>query len=198
MLPAREFESLIRQGLADLGNQPAILQACVHAANREAAESVAGLEATLARHREDLGRLTTGIRRLIKVTKHEDLLAEDIKEEYRRLAREKEQLQTQCEKLQLDLERRRKRVLDADLIRRSLQDFARLVGLLPLEDQKELFQPLVREVAVWPFEPEREAPRNRRPRRSRWLGRQPSQQKSAPGGTACGSASTNCRMCRTP
>lgn len=158
MLPAREFEALIRQVLADLGNQPAILHACVDAANREAAESVAELEATLARHRDELGPLTAGIRRLIEVMKQEDLLAEDIKEEYRRLVREKEQLQTRCEKLELDLERRRKRVLDADLIRRGLQDFERLVVLLPLEDQKELFQLLVREVVVWPFEPEREAP----------------------------------------
>jgi len=53
--------------------------------------------------------------------------------------------------------RRRKRVLDADLIRRALQDFERLVGLLPLEDQKELFQLLLREVEVAPFDPEREA-----------------------------------------
>ena len=158
MLPAREFEALIRQVLAELGNQPGILQACVDAANREAAESVAELEATLARHRQELGPLTVGIRRLIEVMKQEDLLAEDIKEEYRRLVREKEQLQARCEKLELDLERRRKRVLDADLIRRGLQDFERLVGLLPLEDQKELFQLLVREVVVWPFEPEREVP----------------------------------------
>ena len=157
MLPAREFEALIRQVLADLGNQPAILQACVDAANREAAESVAELEATLARHRDELGPLTAGIRRLIEVMKQEDLLAEDIKEEYRRLVRDKEQVQTRCEKLELDLERRRKRVLDADLIRRGLKDFERLVGLLPLEDQKELFQLLVREVVVWPLEPEREA-----------------------------------------
>jgi hypothetical protein len=57
---------------------------------------------------------------------------------------------------ELDLERRRKRVLDADLIRRALQDFERLVGVLPLVDQKELFQLPVREVVVWPFEPERE------------------------------------------
>ena len=157
MLPTREFEALICQVLADLGSQPAILQACMDAANREAAESVAGLEATLARHREELGHLTAGIRRLIEVMKQQDLLAEDVKEEYRRRVREKERMQVRCEKLELDIERRRKRVLDVDLIRRGLQDFERLVGLLPLEDQKELFQLLLRQVVVWPFEPEREA-----------------------------------------
>jgi hypothetical protein len=67
--------------------------------------------------------------------KQEDLLADDIKDEYRRLGREKERLQARCEMLELDLERRRKRILDADLIRRAPEDVERLVGLLPLEDQ---------------------------------------------------------------
>ena len=159
MLPAREFESLIRQALADLGSQPAILQACVEAANREAAHTVSELEGTLARHRDELGQLSASIRRLIEVMKEEDLLAEDIKDEYRRLVREKERLQGRCERLELDLERRRKRVLDAGLIRRALEDFDRLVGLLPLEDQKELFRPLLREVDVAPLEPGREPPK---------------------------------------
>ena len=37
-------------------------------------------------------------------------------------------------------------------------DFERLVSLLLLEDQQELFQLLVREVAVSPSDPEREVP----------------------------------------
>ncbi|GIW09423.1 MAG: hypothetical protein KatS3mg061_0480 [Dehalococcoidia bacterium] len=88
MLPAREFEALIKQALADLSNHPAILQACVDAANREAAQSLAELEAALARHRDETGRLTTSIRQLTGVIKQENLLAKDIKEEYRRLVRE--------------------------------------------------------------------------------------------------------------
>ena len=163
MLPAREFEALVTRALADLGNHPAILQACVDAANREAVQSLAELETALGRHRDEAGRLTTSIRRLIEVMMQEDLLADDIKDEYRRLVREKERLQARCEQLEFDLERRRKRVLDADLIRRALQDFERLVGVLPLVDQKELFQLLVREVVVWPFEPEREAPHDAPP-----------------------------------
>ncbi len=93
------------------------------------------------------------IRRLIEVMKAEDLLSDDLKAEYKRLVREKERLQTLCEKLELDLERRRKRLLDVELIRRALQDFARLVELLPLADQKELFQLLLREVEAWPYDP---------------------------------------------
>ncbi len=97
-------------------------------------------------NREELGPLTARIRRRIEVMKQEDFLARDIKEEYRRLVREKENLHTRCEKLELDQERQHRRGLDADLIRRGLQDFERLVGLLPLEDHEELFQLLAREV----------------------------------------------------
>ena len=37
MLPARDFEGVVKRALADLGGNPALLQACVEAANREAA-----------------------------------------------------------------------------------------------------------------------------------------------------------------
>lgn len=134
MLPARDFERLVKDVLVDLGNNAAVLQACVAAANREAVISVTDMEKRLLRHRDDIGRRTASIRRLIEIMKQDDLLAEDIKAEYRRLIREKEVLQGLTDKLEFDVERRRKRVLDVDLIRRSLQDFARLVSLLPLED----------------------------------------------------------------
>ncbi len=158
MLPAREFEGLIKQVLADLGDNPAVLQACVDAANREAVQSVGELERALARHRDEVGRLTTAIRRLIELMKDEDFVADDIKDEYRRLIREKERVQALRDRLEFDVERRKKRVLDVELIRRSLQDFARLVSLLSLEEQKELFGLLLREVAVHPFDPAAEAP----------------------------------------
>ena len=153
MLPARDFEALVKDVLADLGNNPTVLQACVDAANSEAVTTVTELEQRLLRHRDEIGRLTAAIRRIIEVMKQDDLLAEDIKAEYRQLIREKERFQALADKLELDVERRRKRVLDVELIRRSLQDFARLVSLLPLEDQKELFQLLLQEVEVQPFDP---------------------------------------------
>ena len=158
MLPARDFEAIVKRVLADLGGNPALLQACVEAVNREAAQSLAELEERLLRQRDEMGRLTMPIRRIIEVMKQEDFLAEDIKAEYKQFVREKERVQALCEKLELDVERRRKRVLDVGLIGRALQDFARLVDLLPLADQKELLQLLPREVEVWPHDPAAEAP----------------------------------------
>ena len=44
MVPAREFEALVKRVLADLGKDPAILQACVEAASRDATTSIAELQ----------------------------------------------------------------------------------------------------------------------------------------------------------
>lgn len=149
-------EGLIKQALAHLENRPSILQAWVDAANRDAARSLASLQEEQRRHQEEISRLTAGIRRIIEMMKREDMLCRDVEEEYKRLVREKERLLTLSEKLQLDIERRQKRVLDVEITRRSLKDFERLVNLLPLEDHKELFQLLIREVEVYPFDPSKE------------------------------------------
>jgi len=44
-------------------------------------------------------------------------------------------------------------VLDADLVHQQLQDFEQLVKVLPMEEQKELFDLLLRQVRVYPFDP---------------------------------------------
>lgn len=90
MLPARDFEALVKDVLADSGNNPNVLQACVDAANSEAVTSVTELEQRELRQRDDIGRLTAAIRRIIEVVKQDDLLVEEIKAEHRRLARAKE------------------------------------------------------------------------------------------------------------
>jgi hypothetical protein len=61
---------------------PAILQACIEAANRSAVASVTDLKAAQQRHRDEIGRLTTSIRRLIEVMKGEGLRSEDLRDEY--------------------------------------------------------------------------------------------------------------------
>lgn len=59
------------------------------------------------------------------------------------------------DKLEHDLECRRKRILDAVLSRHSLQGSERLVGLPPLEDEKEPCQ-LLRKIRKMPCELGRE------------------------------------------
>lgn len=59
---------------------------------------------------------------------------------------------TSKEVKRVDVERRQKRILDVGLIGRALQDFARLVGLLSLEDQKGIVQFLVYRGKVLPHD----------------------------------------------
>lgn len=58
-LPAREFETLIKSVLIDLGADRAMLESCVQAANREALIPIKDLEEQQKRHREEVARLTT-------------------------------------------------------------------------------------------------------------------------------------------
>ena len=64
-------------------------------------------------------------------------------------------MKTELEKLEIEINRKKQRTVDLDIIQRSLQDFSRLIEVLPLEDQKELMQLLIEEIVVWPYDPER-------------------------------------------
>lgn len=156
-VPAREFESLIKAVLVDLGSNRAMLEACIETANKEAIESVAELREQQRLNQNQVARLTTSIRRIIEVIKCQEEVGSDLREELQQLGREKEQILTVVEKVQVDIDRRQMKVIDADLIRQSLVDFERLANLLPPDDQKELFHLLLRQVEVWPFDPEQDA-----------------------------------------
>ncbi|MBK6561905.1 MAG: hypothetical protein IPG14_10190 [Dehalococcoidia bacterium] len=113
-LPAREFETLIKSVLIDLGADRAMLESCVQAANREAVIPIKDLEEQQKRHREEVARLTTGIRRIIEIIKSQDDLGPDLRGELKKLSEEKEQLGTLIEKLQMDIDHRRRWLPDVD------------------------------------------------------------------------------------
>lgn len=157
-VPAREFEGLMKSVLIDLGANGAMLESCVEAANREALIPITDLEEQQQRHRDEIPRLSASIRRLIAVIKLDDDIGRDVRDEVKALSQEKERHEIEIEKLQMDIDRRRRRVIDVDLIRQSLVQFERLVNFLPMEDQKELMQLLLDRVEVRPFDPERDGP----------------------------------------
>ena len=83
-------------------------------------------------------------------------MPEDLKQEFLELDGEKQRIKTELEKLRIETNRRRQHVVDLDIIERSLQDFEGLISLLPLEDQKELMQLLIKEIVVSPYDPDDE------------------------------------------
>ena len=152
-LPARAFEGLLTKMLADLGNDPAILRACIEQANGDSIGVVADLD---DRRKVMLSRsveVQKGIRRIVEYIKTHDTVPSEIDEEMKALDTEREELQRSIEKLELEIAQRKKKVLDAALIGQQLQQFEHLVTVLPLEDQKELFNLLIQEVRVYPFDP---------------------------------------------
>ena len=75
-----------------------------------------------------------------------DTPGEDVREEYRALVREKEALKLEDDKLDIEVRRKQRGVVSADIVQKSLRDLAGMIDSLPLEDQKELFELLIREV----------------------------------------------------
>ena len=152
-LPARAFEDLVARVLSDLGHDPAILQACIDQANGDGTRVVTDLEerrhVLLSRQVE----AQKGIHRIVEYIKTYDEVPSEIDQEMRALDKERHELQRSIEKTDLEIAHRKKKVLDADLMRQQLQHFEQLIKVLPLEDQKELFQLLIKEVRVYPFDP---------------------------------------------
>jgi site-specific DNA recombinase len=152
-LPARRFEQAVKDALAELASRRAILEECVRQANVEADARLAPLRDRQDKLTGELSRLTKEIRRLIEVFKTADRVPADLKRECVELDEQKQRVQTELEKVQIEMGRTTQQVLDLDIIQRSLQDFGRLVTALPPEDQKELMQLLVDEIVVQPFDP---------------------------------------------
>jgi len=102
----------------------------------------------------ELARRTKEIRRLIDIFKATDHVPEDLKRECLELDKQKRHVQTELEKVQIEIGRTGQQAVDLDIIQRSLQDFGRLVEVLPIDDQKELMQLLISEIVVEPWDPE--------------------------------------------
>ena len=157
-LPARKFEHVIKEALSDIGKKRAVLEECVRQADLEAGTSLAPLCEKRDQYNTQLAVLTREIKRLIGIFKSQDGVPEDLKQECLELDRQKQHVKTELEKLEIEINWRKQRVVDLDIIQRSLQDFSRLIEVLALEDQKELMQLLIEEIVVSPYDPERQKP----------------------------------------
>ena len=65
-------------------------------------------------------------------------------------------LQNDIEKLTIDIERCNQDVLDAEMIKKTLIAFDKVINALSIEDQKDLFNLLIKEITVWGFDPDKE------------------------------------------
>lgn len=156
LLPAREFEKIIKDALAELGKNKSVIEAAIKNNSKLTKNRIKPLQGEIDKTNQLLVDCTAQINRLVKVLKSKDMISKEVSEEYKKLLSERNLLETQREKLILDIERCKQDMLDAELIRKTLLSFDKVVNSLPIEDQKDLFQLLIKQITVWSFDPAKE------------------------------------------
>lgn len=160
LIPAREFENVVKKCLADLGQNKSLIESTIKNSTSMNKSKIKPLQDQKEKAEQTLGKTTAEINRLIKIMKSQDLVGNDITEEYKKLLHQKNALQNDIEKLTINIERCNQDVLDAEMIKKTLLAFDKIVGSLSLEEQKELFNLLIKEITVSNFDPDKEkAPR---------------------------------------
>lgn len=157
-LSARTFENTIKKYLKDLGDSKAILSASIKAANQSSKKSLKPLLAKKDELQIKKAGLTKKIKRILGIMTDNDFVSTDIKDEYKYLIREKEFLETDLEKVYIEIDFKQRHVLNLDIIHKSLKVFSEIIDNLSIEDQKELMRLLIKEIRVLPFNPEKEKP----------------------------------------
>ena len=154
-IPARDFEDLIISYLGEIGRHPEIIEAAVQASNQEKQKSIRPLKARLADLERQHRTLSESVRNCVEAVKKKGVntITNDFMAEAEKLSAEKHAVELEKTKVQMDINYRESVVADKKVIAEALLRFETVVKSLPTEDQKELFQLIVREISVKHFDP---------------------------------------------
>ncbi len=155
-LSAREFEKTIKEALSELGRNKSLIDTAIANNSKLTKDRAKPLQGEIDRMNKLITDGTIQINRLVKVLKSKDMVSKEISGEYRQMLTDRSLFETQKEKLLLDFERCKQDMLDAELISKTLLSFDKVVNSLPIEDQKDLFQLLIKQITVWGFDPAKE------------------------------------------
>lgn len=153
MLPARPFENTIRHFLQALAHDNVTLEKAIEEANRNSDRT---LKPMMKTRDELVGRrkkLTSQINNYVEIIGEKGLESTELREKYERCIRERDALDRQLETLNIEIASAERTVLDMKVIQANLKAFDRLMGKLPMEDQKDLCHLLIKRITVWPFDP---------------------------------------------
>lgn len=156
MIPAREFEQIIKKCLIDLGSNTKLIESTIKNSTKMSKDKIKPMTHQKEKAEKLLGKTTSEINRLVRILKSQDLVGNEITEEYKQLLHQKNSLQDDIEKLAINIERCNQDVLDAEMIKKTLLAFDKVVNALPIEDQKDLFNLLIKDITVWSFDPQKE------------------------------------------
>lgn len=148
IIPARPMELALKRVLRNLGQNKKLLKDVMDEANKESKISIHPLEKDKAKVEESIGKLTNQVKRIVEIFKQQDLVSTEIKDEYKRLLEERDRKQIALEKLQIDIDRLSTKVIDFEVIQKALMHFDEVIECMSLQDQKEIFQLLIKEVSL--------------------------------------------------
>ncbi|MBU1122493.1 MAG: recombinase family protein [Candidatus Omnitrophota bacterium] len=154
-LPAREFENIIKKTISDISKNKKLLDECITTANKDSSSGLAPLLKKQKKHQKEINELSKHIKNLVEGMKR-GIMSRDVQEEHNRLVEERDRLQLTKDKLSVEVEMKQNKLLNIDVIQKGLRNFDKVIDALPLEDQKELMQLLIKEITVYPFDPEKE------------------------------------------
>ena len=156
-LPAREFEATIKQAISDISKNKKLINECIKAATQDASSGLAPLLKKQKKYKKEVTELSKQIKNLVEAMK-KGILSKDIKDEHARLVDEKDEAQLTKDKIDVEVEMKQSRILTVDMVQRGLENFDKVINTLPLEDQKELIQLLIKEITIYPFDPDKDDP----------------------------------------
>jgi len=151
-LPAREFENTIKKAISEISKNKKLLDECIKSANRDASSGLAPLLKKEKQYKKQIAEITGQIKNIVEGMK-KGIISRDVQEEHNRLVQERDKSQIEKDKTDAELEMKQSRLLSIDIIQKGLQNFDKAIETLPLADQKELMQLLIKEITVYPFDP---------------------------------------------
>ena len=153
---ARAFENTIKQFLSDLGENKDVLISCISAANEQAQKSLKPLYGKKELLQNEENKLTLKIKKILDIMLSQDMVSDEIKDEYKKLVNEKKFIKCEIGKINIEIDFKRRGVLDVDIVQKSLKTFKDIIDKMSLEDQKDLMQSLIKEIRVFPVDTEKE------------------------------------------
>ncbi len=145
---ARPFENTVIQFLRDLGKNPAIVHKCVQFANQGLPAGAKKLENEEKHLNKAMQSISDEIKALIPIVKKGQKSTAEFVKEIDRLNAEREKLQNELEKVQVEISIKNVRQIDLDSVERNLTQFTQLVDKLPMQEKKELLRLVIKEIRV--------------------------------------------------
>ena len=157
-IPGRAFEEFVLKLLAELGKHPEVVKRTVEAAKKSHIREIKPLERKLAKVVGELEGVNRQVKALVEMAKKPEMknLSADFMAGADALGARKSDLQLERQKLRMEIDYRRNLVTDGKIICAKLTDFTALFDELTFEEQAELLNLILKDVAVSRFDPEKD------------------------------------------